>query len=370
MANLHRSSRISSAHLSLHHALLISFSILIHSLCAAQDIEIADSLRNQAQDSTPISAPTSDPASWKIHRSFIFDSLGQPVDVFIADLLAHLQDTTGVGLPVSKQEFCEILDRDAAEIVYSRQLIKYATPKSIEIQKNDHLNLTKIRLKKKYIEAGIEFHQIHDSLLNAADNMYGVHRKDIVAILMWESNLGKNYGQYQIFNIFLGQILFLDLAYDHSIEVLSSKGDTTLFDEIDEVRRQKRRIKNIRERAIKNLAYLLRSAKASQTDPLLFQGSWGGAIGYTQFMPFRLNLAVDGDNNGEIDLCTWSDAIHSVANYLKYFGYRNSLAKRRRAIYKYNPMKSYVDGVITYADRVWEEYQTKKLKLQKTSSLK
>lgn len=54
-------------------------------------------------------------------------------------------------------------------------------------------------------------------------------------------------------------------------------------------------------------------------------GSWAGALGHGQFMPSALlEFGVDLDGDGEIDICRDdpSDALASVANYLKKHGWR------------------------------------------------
>jgi len=72
---------------------------------------------------------------------------------------------------------------------------------------------------------------------------------------------------------------------------------------------------------------------AKGIDPLTIKGSWGGAIGYVPFMPYRMNYAVDGT----INLHSWADAIFSVANYLKKFGnYDMSDKGRKKGIFSYN----------------------------------
>jgi hypothetical protein len=108
------------------------------------------------------------------------------------------------------------------------------------------------------------------------------------------------------------------------------------------------------------LVALLRQSKAKGIDPLSVKGSGGGAIGYVQFMPYRLNYAVDGDGNGTINLHSWPDAIFSVANYLKDFGdYDMSYNGRKRGIFSYNHNHAYVKGVIAYADTIWKRYINK-----------
>ena len=54
------------------------------------------------------------------------------------------------------------------------------------------------------------------------------------------------------------------------------------------------------------------------------KGSWAGAMGQMQFMPSTYRqYAVDGDNNGQINL--WNslpDALHSAGNYLRQAGWK------------------------------------------------
>ena len=54
------------------------------------------------------------------------------------------------------------------------------------------------------------------------------------------------------------------------------------------------------------------------------KGSWAGAVGHTQFMPSNyLRYAIDGDNDGRIDL--WGsrrDALASAANFLSQLGWQ------------------------------------------------
>ena len=56
-------------------------------------------------------------------------------------------------------------------------------------------------------------------------------------------------------------------------------------------------------------------------------GSWAGAIGNTQFMPSNYHrFAVDGDNDGKIDLWgSQADALTSAANFLQQLGWQRGL---------------------------------------------
>ena len=71
--------------------------------------------------------------------------------------------------------------------------------------------------------------------------------------------------------------------------------------------------------------YLLlgRERSAELADLLSIKGSYAGAIGIPQFMPSSYrHYAVDFDNDGKINLSgSMADAIGSVANYLKSYGW-------------------------------------------------
>jgi len=64
------------------------------------------------------------------------------------------------------------------------------------------------------------------------------------------------------------------------------------------------------------------------------QGSWAGAMGHTQFMPSAYtNYAIDGDNDGKIDL--WNsekDALASAAHFLWKLGWKPGLRWGREVI--------------------------------------
>jgi hypothetical protein len=172
---------------------------------------------------------------------------------------------------------------------------------------------------------------------------YGVKPKDIISILMWESGLGEFSGNHSTLKIYLGQILYMEQARDHALKSSANKAGFSI--------RDRKRFQKIKLRAVDNIAALLRMSKIKSIDPLLVRGSWGGAIGYVQFLPTNLKYAADGDNDGKIDLKSWPDAIFSVANYLHTLGkYDYSKKQRRKAIHTYNPSNSYVNGVILYAD--------------------
>lgn len=272
-----------------------------------------------------------------------------------------MEKRNGHGEPFSRKELNKLLQRKEAKIVYSDMLLKYAVPDSKDLQEKEAEDYSKIFLAPKRISKGVDFIKKYFVYLDKAENQYGVAKKDIVSIMMWESGLGEFTGNYQIFNIFMGQILYIEKAEAYAIEMLKKEGKVNPYDDETFKQKAKSRIKKIKNNAIHALVSLLRESKHYKVDPLKQLGSWGGAIGYIQFMPYNLRYIVDGDNNGKKDLFTFPDAIFSCANFLKKVGkYKQNETSRGKAIYRYNPSTNYVKGVILYADSVWAEYNKNK----------
>lgn len=291
---------------------------------------------------------------WKISLGTILPH-DKPANKYIEKIIAKLAEEDENGPPISLEYF-KNLCRRASPTVYVDALKKYATPVSISTQKKEHADYSSVFMKEKFQRAGANFLRSYKSTLKKAQYKYGVHRKDIVSILMWESGLGEYVGDYKVFNIFMGQILYLEKARKLAIKEIKKKGNPNSIN-FKFTDRDRKRFERIKNRAVDNLVALIKISKRKNFDPLSQRGSWGGAIGYVQFMPYRLNLAVDGNNDKRVDLCCFPDAIFSVANYLKEFGYKMDYKSRKKGIHGYNPINSYVHGVIKYADAIWKRYQ-------------
>ncbi|HNW59514.1 MAG TPA: lytic murein transglycosylase [bacterium] len=288
-------------------------------------------------------------AGWELSERTVFVE-GKPANASVVALLRALAAPGGRGVAVSEQEFREQLARLLPE-VYAENVIKYATPQSVAIQNREHADYRTVFMKPRRIKEGVKFLVAHQVILDKAATEFSVASKDIVAILMWESGLGEFVGNHLIFNVLLGQILYLDQARDLAARDLIRRGeaDSSLLP----VREAEgRRLERLKRSAVANLAALLRISKEKGVDATRQRGSWGGAIGYVQFMPSSLQFARDGDGDGRIDLCTWPDAIFSVANFLHANGYGASEKSRRYALLAYNPIDSYADGVIQYAEAI------------------
>jgi membrane-bound lytic murein transglycosylase B len=173
-------------------------------------------------------------------------------------------------------------------------------------------------LSKKSILEGKQIVRDNRSLLRHIESAYGVEKEVLVAILRLETNFGRVKGNVPIFN----SLLTLSL------------------------------IENRRSAwAEEELAYLLLMCRNTQKDPLEVRGSWAGAFGLPQFVPSSyVKYGVDGNGDGSVDLNNQTDALASIGNYLKSFGWsRKNLADKKQALYAYNHCDHYVQAVLTYA---------------------
>lgn len=145
-------------------------------------------------------------------------------------------------------------------------------------------------VNKKRVKQGLEFWQAHRKVLRRAEKNYGVPQEIIVALIGVETAYGRNTGKFRT----LDALTTLAFDYPRRADFFRSELEN----------------------------YLL-LARDQQFDLLEIRGSYAGAIGIPQFMPSSYrNYAVDFNGNGTIDLRNEpSDAIGSVGNYLKGYGW-------------------------------------------------
>jgi lytic murein transglycosylase len=77
----------------------------------------------------------------------------------------------------------------------------------------------------------------------------------------------------------------------------------------------------------KEFVAALKIVQAGDVDPKVFNGSWAGAFGHTQFMPSTfLSIAVDLDGDGHRDIVgSVPDALGSTASYMRRSGWIHDL---------------------------------------------
>ena len=184
-------------------------------------------------------------------------------------------------------------------------------------------------LTKKSIERGRGVLKDNQDTLGRIEKEYGVDKEIIVAILRVESNFSKYSGKYPIFNSLL------------TLTLIENRRSAWAEGELTE---------------------LLRISKNLNKDPLSIKGSWAGAFGMAQFIPSSYTkYAVDGNNDGTVDLFDFSDASASIANYLVAHGWeKNNSEKNWKAVYAYNHCDEYVRAILAYAKALKAESPRRK----------
>lgn len=141
------------------------------------------------------------------------------------------------------------------------------------------------------IKDGLKFWKQHASYLNRAQQQFGVPAEYIVAIIGVETLYGKHTGRFRTLDA------LTTLAFDYP-----------------------RRASYFRA----ELEQYLLLASEQDFNLLEINSSYAGALGIPQFMPSNYRkYALDYNGNGHIDILHEpADAIGSVANYFKHYGWR------------------------------------------------
>jgi len=150
------------------------------------------------------------------------------------------------------------------------------------------------------IRFGLKFWEKYRQTLQRAEREFGVPQQIIVGLIGVETIYGQDAGTFRT----LDALTTLAFDYPRRVDFFRSELEN----------------------------YLL-LARDQQFDLLEVRGSYAGAMGIPQFMPSSYrNYAVDFNGNHKIDLLREpEDAIGSVANYLKSYGWTNSVPVAVRA---------------------------------------
>ena len=204
-------------------------------------------------------------------------------------------------------------------------------------------------LSQESLQKARKYIQEHLSDLNAAEETLGVSKEVITAIMLVETRLGTYLGTSSILN---------------TLSSLAAMKESSLrevvWNSIQEDRRPDRSA--FEEKANAKSAWGYQELKAylkytgrEKIDPTTIYGSYAGALGISQFMPSNiLAYGRDGNQDGRIDLFNPSDAIMSIANYLKSFGWKPGISYEAAfdVVYHYNHSKVYVTTILKIADQL------------------
>jgi membrane-bound lytic murein transglycosylase B len=219
-------------------------------------------------------------------------------------------------------------------------------------------------LKEKMITRARAYLKENMELLENISSEYCVPKEIAVSILLIETHLGESLGGRRAFNALASMALCTDAETirPYLPKKLKRPGNE---DSVRSICQWKG------DWAYSELKALIEYASWSGLDLLSLPGSIYGAIGMCQFMPSNILLyGVDADQDGRIDLFTKTDALFSIANYLKEHGWKQPMDKvsQFRVILDYNKSSVYASTVLAVADRLEDKPRLKKRTVSRASS--
>lgn len=224
---------------------------------------------------------------------------------------------------ISQDEIDELFSDERIEIHHNIYLSPVPKEGETKKRKLSYFDEEFGLLKPESIESGKRIIAENKDLFERLESFYGIPANYIVAIIRVETNFKEHLGEYRIFNSL------------YTMAMLSKRAKRVNM-------------------ANKELVTWVKTCRKTGIDPFTVKGSWAGAFGIPQFMPSSyVMFAVDHNNDGIIDLYDYPDAFASVANYLRRVGWKTGDEKRmRRAVYRYNHEKAYVNAVFAYAESI------------------
>lgn len=199
-----------------------------------------------------------------------------------------------------------------------------------------------------------EFIRDNFAILEKAEKKYNVSKEVITSILWIETKFGTYLGTHHLLSVYLSTAMCNEPEYielnkkEIELKFPNDKEKVDSLSNILYIRSNKKA-----NWALNELLALekLHSKHNIQVGDLY--GSWAGAFGICQFLPSSyLKYAVDGNDDGIVDLYNTSDAIFSVANYLNKNGWSLREQDQRKAVFAYNNSKAYVEAVLQLASMI------------------
>jgi len=165
-----------------------------------------------------------------------------------------------------------------------------------------------------------EFMAAHREALDRAHRQYGVWPEYIAALLLVESNYGRNTGTRRVINGLASMYAAgRSWAYREITTFIGLRG--VIYDDIFELR-----------------------------------VSHAGAFGMAQMIPTSYRtFGVDFEGDGRVNPDSAVDAVGSVANYLKRCGFGATRESRLKAVLAYNKQRSYAEVIAVFAHRLKTE---------------
>jgi membrane-bound lytic murein transglycosylase B len=260
---------------------------------------------------------------------------------------------------MSEQKYFDILvnrlvkdgfDRKQIKMLFHRpdvhfetqRIARFSVHKEAKLNYNQFLSRSNIRKTRQYLKK-------YQTALQNAEKKYGVDKEIVTAVMLVETRLGTYLGGSSTLNTLSTMAVLSD-----------SKSREFIWSQIAKTKGQKKNLfiswsDRKTDWAYKELKAFLTYTQKEKIDPMSINGSYAGAIGICQFMPSNvIKLAKDGNQDGRINLFHHADAIASIANFLKFHGWKPGLKRQKqyKVLLRYNYSKPYANTLIDIAQNL------------------
>ncbi|MBI2815495.1 MAG: lytic murein transglycosylase [Acidobacteria bacterium] len=213
--------------------------------------------------------------------------------------------------------------RREAEAFFQNRRLKTYPEREVAPRKIDWDSFIANLVSRESVQRGTTFLSRNHAVLSAAEERFGVPKEVLSGLVRVETNFGQNTGNYVTFNVFYTQLI-------------RSEAEARW------------------KRAADNLVSLATYCKRLRKNCFRIKGSYGGAIGFSQFLPHTLETyGADGNGDGKVDVFQWPDAIFSAANFLVEHGWHTD---KLVALGKYyGSPEGYPRAVLAYTEALQKE---------------
>ena len=184
----------------------------------------------------------------------------------------------------------------------------------------------KLFIKESRIVAGTKFYSENKDLIIRISEKYDVDPFIILSIAGIESNYGRHYKGFTVFN--------------------------SLYTQIHDMPKRAKW-------ASRELASYIEYCYKDNIEPQSIEGSYAGAFGFGQFIPSSFNrYAVDFDSDGIRSPHQWPDVLASIANYRIKNGYIAGSSNYSKggdiwkSVWAYNHSDNYVMAVLGLTEKI------------------
>jgi membrane-bound lytic murein transglycosylase B len=265
---------------------------------------------------------------------------------------ASAEETPTYFTSLKQRLIADGFDAERVNALYQHRKVAFESRSisSYFLHSEARINYKKMTISPWIVEAR-NYMREHDQALRRAEERYGVIPEVITAIILIETKFGRSLGRQSTLNILSTMAALTE-----------NEPREYLWTQLPADRRFSREQYNKKADqksawAYKELKALLTYTDQNQIDPTGIVGSYAGALGIAQFMPTSiLAYGQDGDGDGRINLFEDADAIHSIANYLKTYGWRPGIDREQayKAIFHYNRSSYYVNTILEITDLLKE----------------